>query len=138
MRSKTGYWFEVIVKQEKLLDDGSTKKVNETYVTNAMSFSEAEKRIMSEVGKMVRGGLEVKKITPAAYKEVVFSDSSADEHWFKARSRSSRLTRSPARKSAVRFSISYRQRPLMMPLSISTTLWRVLATTLPPPSQRQR
>lgn len=85
MRSKTGYWFEVIVKQEKLLDDGSTKKVNETYVTNAMSFSEAEKRIMSEVGKLVRGGLEVKKITPAAYKEVVFSDSSADEHWFKAK-----------------------------------------------------
>jgi len=85
MQSKTGYWFEVIVKLEKMLDDGSTKKVNETYVTEAMSFSEAEKRIMNEVGKCVRGGIEVKKISPAAYKEVVFSDNRNDEHWFKAK-----------------------------------------------------
>jgi len=85
MQSKTGYWFEVIVKLEKMLDDGSTKKVNETYVTEAMSFSEAEKRIMSEVGKYIRGGVEVKKISPAAYKEVVFSDNRNDEHWFKAK-----------------------------------------------------
>lgn len=50
MQSKTGYWFEVIVRLEKMLDDGSTRKVNETYVIEAMSFSEAEKRIMNEVG----------------------------------------------------------------------------------------
>ena len=85
MHSKTGFWFEVIVKLEKMLDDGSTIKVSETYVTEAMSFSEAEKRIMDEVGKQIRGGLEVKKIAPATYKEVVFSDNSADEHWFKAK-----------------------------------------------------
>lgn len=66
MQSKTGYWFEVIVRLEKMLDDGSTKKVNETYVIEAMSFSEAEKRIMNEVGKKVRGDIEVKKISPAA------------------------------------------------------------------------
>jgi len=85
MQSKTGYWFEVIVKLEKMLDDGSAKKVNETYVTEAMSFSEAEKRIMNEVGKSVRGGVEVKKISPAAYKEVVFSGNRNDKHWFKAK-----------------------------------------------------
>lgn len=85
MQSKTGYWFEVIVRLEKMLDDGSTKKVNETYVTEAMSFSEAEKRIMGTVGKNVRGGMEVKKITPAVYKEVVFSDNASDGHWFKAK-----------------------------------------------------
>lgn len=66
MQSKTGYWFEVIVRLEKMLDDGSTRKVNETYVIEAMSFSEAEKRIMNEVGKKVRGDIEVKKISPAA------------------------------------------------------------------------
>lgn len=85
MQSKTGYWFEVIVRLEKMLDDGSTKKVNETYVIEAMSFSEAEKRIMNEVGKNVRGDIEVKKISPAAYKEVVFSDNRNDGHWFKAK-----------------------------------------------------
>ena len=69
MQSKTGYWFEVIVRLEKMLDDGSTRKVNETYVIEAMSFSEAEKRIMNEVGMNVRGDIEVKKISPAAYKE---------------------------------------------------------------------
>ena len=85
MHSKTGYWFEVIVKYERMLDDGTNKKVTETYVTEAMSFSEVEKRITNEVGKLVRGGLEVKKITPATYKEVVFSDNSGDDHWFKAK-----------------------------------------------------
>ena len=85
MRSKKGYWFEVIVKQERLLDDGSTKKVSETYVTEAVSFSEAEKRIMNEIGKNVRGGFEVKKISPASYKEVAFSDQQDDGQWFKAK-----------------------------------------------------
>lgn len=85
MRSKTGYWFEASVRYERMLDDGTNKKVTETYVTEAMSFSEVEKRVMNEVGKQIRGGLEVKKITPAAYKEVVFSDNSADESWFKAK-----------------------------------------------------
>ena len=85
MQSKTGYWFEVIVRLEKMLDDGSTRKVNETYVIEAMSFSEAEKRIMNEVGMNVRGDIEVKKISPAAYKEVVFSDNRNDDHWFKAK-----------------------------------------------------
>ena len=85
MQSKTGYWFEVIVRLEKMLDDGSTKKVNETYVIEAMSFSEAEKRIMNEVGMNVRGDIEVKKISPAAYKEVVFSDNRNDGLWFKAK-----------------------------------------------------
>lgn len=85
MHSKKGYWFEVTLKYERMLDDGSNKKVSETYVTEAISFSEAEKRIISEIGKSVRGGIEVKKMTTASYKEVVFSDNPSDEHWFKAK-----------------------------------------------------
>lgn len=85
MHSKKGYWFEVTVKYERMLDDGSNKKVSETYVTEALSFSEAEKRIMNEIGKSVRGGIEVKKMAPASYKEVIFSDNTSDEHWFKAK-----------------------------------------------------
>lgn len=85
MHSKKGYWFEVTLKYERMLDDGSIKKVSETYVTEAISFSEAEKRIISEIGKSVRGGIEVKKMTTASYKEVVFSDNPSDEHWFKAK-----------------------------------------------------
>lgn len=85
MHSKKGYWFEVTLKYERMLDDGSNKKVSDTYVTEAISFSEAEKRIISEIGKSVRGGIEVKKMTTASYKEVVFSDNPSDEHWFKAK-----------------------------------------------------
>lgn len=85
MNSKKGYWFEVTVRYERMLDDGTMKKVSETYVTEAVSFSEVEKRIMNEVGKNVRGGLEVKRIAPASYKKVIFSDNTADEHWFKAK-----------------------------------------------------
>ena len=85
MHSKKGYWFEITVKYERMLDDGSNKKVSEIYVAEAFSFSEAEKRIMNEVGKSVRGGIEVKKMAPASYKEVIFSDNASDEQWFKAK-----------------------------------------------------
>ena len=45
MRSRTAIWFECKIAYEKVMDDGLQKKVTENYVVDALSFTEAEKRI---------------------------------------------------------------------------------------------
>ena len=55
MRSRTANWFECKVRYEKTMEDGLQKKVTETYVVDAMSFSEAEERIIEEISSYVSG-----------------------------------------------------------------------------------
>src|SRR5574344_2735129 len=85
MRAKTAYWFEVTVCYLKQMEDGTEKKANEIYTTDAMSFGEAESRALKELKTRVRGGIEVKNINPAPYKEVFFTDDETGDHWYKAK-----------------------------------------------------
>lgn len=41
----TANWFEAKVKYMKVNEDGREKKVNEAYLLDAMSYTEAESRI---------------------------------------------------------------------------------------------
>jgi hypothetical protein len=85
MREKRGYWFEVTVSYLKQMEDGTDKKANEIYTTDAVSFGEAENRTLKELKNFVRGGVEIKNINPAPYKEVFFSDDEKDDKWYKAK-----------------------------------------------------
>ena len=85
MKSRTANWFECTVRYERQMEDGMTKKVNELYVVDALSFGEAEESITKEMTSYVSGEFEVKKINPAAYGEVFFSENAADDRWYKAR-----------------------------------------------------
>ena len=49
MREKRGYWFEVTVSYLKQMEDGTDKKANEIYTTDAVSFGEAENRTLKEL-----------------------------------------------------------------------------------------
>ena len=55
MRSRTAIWFECKIAYEKVMDDGLQKKVTESYVVDALSFTEAEKRIMEEMSSYISG-----------------------------------------------------------------------------------
>jgi hypothetical protein len=44
--------------------------VNETYTVDALSFTEAEKRIMEEMSSYISGEFTVKDIKIAPYKEI--------------------------------------------------------------------
>ena len=44
MRSRTTTWFECKIRYEKTMEDGTAKKVTETYTVDALSFTEAEAR----------------------------------------------------------------------------------------------
>ena len=72
MRSKTAKWFECSIRYEKIGEDGLQKKVTEQYVLDALSYGEAEARIIGEMSKFISGEFEVKTIKEAPYKEVFF------------------------------------------------------------------
>lgn len=85
MRSKTAMWFECKIRYEKVMEDGLPKKVNEVYVIDALSFSEAEERIMEEMSSYISGEIELVDVKIAPYKEVFFADSDLADQWFKAK-----------------------------------------------------
>ena len=85
MRSRTAIWFEAKVRYEKTMEDGCLKKVTETYVIDALSFGEAEKRILEEMTSYVSGEVEVCALKIAPYKEIFFADSNMDDKWYVAK-----------------------------------------------------
>lgn len=85
LRSRTGTWFECKVRYEKTQEDGSEKMVNELYVVDALSFTEAEASIIDNMSVYVSGEFKVANINPANYNEIFFSGNDDDDLWFKAR-----------------------------------------------------
>ena len=85
MRSKTSEWFECKVQYDKVTEDGTNKKVTELYVVEAISFTEAESRIVKEMSQYISGEYEVKDIKKAKYKEIWLSDDVSADRYYKAK-----------------------------------------------------
>ena len=67
------------------MEDGMQKRVNENYVVDALSFSEAEERIIEEMSSYISGEFDVVDIKKAAYKEIFFADQDMADKWYKAK-----------------------------------------------------
>jgi len=78
-------WFECKLAYEKVMEDGLQKKVTESYVVDALSFTEAERRIMEEMSAYISGEFDIKDIKIAPYKEIFFSDEEMADRWYKAK-----------------------------------------------------
>ena len=85
MRSRTATWFECKIRYEKTMEDGLPKKVSEVYVVDALSFSEAEERIMEEMLPYNLVDIEIVDVKIAPYREVLFADDNLADQWFKAK-----------------------------------------------------
>lgn len=86
MRTKTATFFECKVRYEKTMETGELKKVTETYVVDALSFTEAEGRVIEEMRPYVGDNeMEVTAIKISSYKELFFSECEADEKYYKVR-----------------------------------------------------
>ena len=85
MRSKTSEWFECKVQYEKVMEDGCVKKVTELYTVEALSFTEAESRIIEDMSVYINGEYEVKDIKKAKYKEIWFSDDTNADRFYQAK-----------------------------------------------------
>lgn len=72
MRSRTAEWFICKIRYEKVMDDGLQKKVTEQYVVDALSFSEAEARIVNAMAQYISGQFDVVEIDRCAFKEIFF------------------------------------------------------------------
>lgn len=73
-------WFECKAQFDKMMENGSLKKVTEPYLVDALSFTEAESRIIDELTPFVSGGLEIKAVKKTRIGEI-FWDDSADK-WY--------------------------------------------------------
>lgn len=76
-------WFEVKAKYVKIDDDGKERKVNETYLVDAVSCTEAEARLTEELLKMVRGEFSVGKVVTSNIIEIIAHETG--EYWWKAK-----------------------------------------------------
>lgn len=85
MRSKQSEWYEIGLRYKKVMEDGTKKFTTEHYVVEALSFSQAESRIVEEMMHYISDTYEIKTIKKAAYKEVFFSDVDKDDKWYKAK-----------------------------------------------------
>lgn len=78
-------WFECRIRYEKVMENGMQKKVTEPYLVDALSFTEAEARIIEEMTPFISGEFTVSDIKRANYSEIFPSDAECDDRWFKCR-----------------------------------------------------
>ena len=76
-------WFECKVSFDKTGEDGLIKKVADLYLVDAMSFTEAESRIVEEVTPFVSGELIVAHIKRAKIAEI-FPNEAGDK-WYRCK-----------------------------------------------------
>ena len=80
------YWFECKVSYERQADSMGMKKVSESYLVDALSFTEAEKRIIKEIRPFVSvGELEVVNIRRARIAELFLNDEAEADRYFRAK-----------------------------------------------------
>lgn len=53
-------WFTCRISYEKVLENGLQKKVTEPYLVDALSFTEAEARIVEEIRPFISGNLPLR------------------------------------------------------------------------------
>ncbi|MBD5330673.1 MAG: DUF4494 domain-containing protein [Bacteroides sp.] len=73
-------WFECKVHYDKMMENGVVKKVNEPYLVDALSFTEAEARIIEEQTPYISGDFSVSAVKRTKISEI-FWDDSADK-WY--------------------------------------------------------
>ena len=73
-------WFECKVSYDKTMENGAIKKVTEPYMVDALSFTEAEARIIEEITPFISGEYSVAAVKRTKIAEI-FTDDSADR-WY--------------------------------------------------------
>lgn len=76
-------WFKTSVRFDKMLENGTVKKVTEPYLVDALSFTEAEARITEEVTRYISGEFTVSAVKKSKIAEI-FWDESGDR-WYQVK-----------------------------------------------------
>ena len=73
------------MESEKAVEGGMNKKFKESYLVDALNFTDAEARITREVSPFCNGQLEIKNITPAKIDELFINDADNADKWYKVK-----------------------------------------------------
>ena len=76
-------WYQCTVKYEKTMENGELKKVSEPYLVDALSFTEAEKRIIEEITPFMTGIFEVSDIKKPRIAEIFEAKDDAADRYFR-------------------------------------------------------
>ena len=83
MKSRVSKFYEVKIQYQEMQEDGKEKRVTEQYVVEALSFTEAETRIIEEMTPFIDGNFDVVSEKIAPYNEIFLSDNYySDDKWF--------------------------------------------------------
>lgn len=78
-------WFTCKIRYEKTMENGMQKKVTEPYLVDALSFTEAESRIIEEMTPFFQGEFVVAGVARASYEEIFPSDEEFADRWYKCK-----------------------------------------------------
>ena len=78
-------WYECKLSYRKVMENGLEKNATESYLVDALSFAEAENRVIEYFRPFVSGEFLVNAVGRKKYSEVFFNDSDAADLWFHAK-----------------------------------------------------
>lgn len=76
-------WIKTSVRFDKTMENGAIKRVTEPYLVDALSFTEAEARIIEEVTPFISGEFTVSAVKKSKVSEI-FWDASGDR-WYQVK-----------------------------------------------------
>ena len=76
-------WFECKISYEKTTEEGMPKRVTEAYLVDALSFTEAEARIIEKMRPYISGDFTVMDIKRARFAETFLNDNG--DRYYKAK-----------------------------------------------------
>lgn len=76
-------WFECKVKYDKMMDTGIQKTVNEPYLVDALSFTEAEARITKEIAPFISGEFTISAVKREKISEIFYDENG--DRWYKVK-----------------------------------------------------
>ncbi len=73
-------WFECKISYDKTQDNGSVKRVSEVYIIDALSFTEAEARIIEEQRPFISGDFSVSAVKRTKIAEISWNEGG--DKWY--------------------------------------------------------
>lgn len=74
---------EAKVRYDKMLENGTVKRVNESYIVKALSMTQAEARVTEEMKAYISGEYTVSATKETNYAEIFRSEG--DDYWYKVK-----------------------------------------------------
>lgn len=68
-------WFECKIRYDRMQENGAVKKVNEPYLVDALSFTEAEARIIEEMKPFISGDFSISAVKKTKIAEIFFDEA---------------------------------------------------------------